>query len=222
MPKDKHGKQKGFCRVCGKPVHGAGRLYCKECVPPVEQNGYILVYAPDHLRADAGGYVREHIMVAEQILGRLLEPGEVVHHEDKDGYNNDPGNLRIFPSASAHSKYHQALRRKALAQDLRQVSREELLQCWYVIEGTADKSVEGLMRHSGKVRNHIARIVGTLHVALVYEHYWKHRGRTLSDYAREHEETFLLVVDRYISKIEAGQSVADYGTASKLLREVTR
>lgn len=48
----------------------------------------------------------EHRLVAEQILGRALEPGEVVHHVDGDKRNNAPENLMIFTSQSDHMKWH--------------------------------------------------------------------------------------------------------------------
>ena len=48
----------------------------------------------------------EHRRVAEQILGRSLKPGEVVHHIDGNKRNNDPSNLHVFASQSEHASYH--------------------------------------------------------------------------------------------------------------------
>lgn len=54
----------------------------------------------------------EHRVVAEQILGRKLKPGEVVHHIDENRHNNSPENLMIFPNQQAHAEYHQRLKKE--------------------------------------------------------------------------------------------------------------
>lgn len=48
----------------------------------------------------------EHRVVAEQMLGRKLNPGEVVHHRDGNKRNNDPENLQVFPSQADHLRWH--------------------------------------------------------------------------------------------------------------------
>ena len=48
----------------------------------------------------------EHRRVAEQMLGRALNPGEVVHHIDRDKHNNDPRNLMVFSNQAEHRKWH--------------------------------------------------------------------------------------------------------------------
>ena len=48
----------------------------------------------------------EHRVVAEQILGRPLMPGEVVHHIDGNKRNNSMKNIRVYNSQSEHAKFH--------------------------------------------------------------------------------------------------------------------
>jgi len=47
-----------------------------------------------------------HRIVAEQILGRPLKKGEVVHHIDGCKRNNAPNNLMIFKNQKEHAKWH--------------------------------------------------------------------------------------------------------------------
>lgn len=47
-----------------------------------------------------------HRIVAEQILGRPLKPGEVVHHIDGNKRNNNPENLMVFASQALHAQWH--------------------------------------------------------------------------------------------------------------------
>lgn len=78
----------------------------------IDSNGYVLTYIPFHPRAISSGsfkgYVYEHIVVAENILGRPLLTGDVVHHLDKNRSNNSPDNLLIL-SGPMHGKLHRWL-----------------------------------------------------------------------------------------------------------------
>lgn len=53
-----------------------------------------------------------HRVMAEQILGRKLLPGEVVHHIDENKRNYAKDNLRVFASQAEHVRHHAELRRQ--------------------------------------------------------------------------------------------------------------
>lgn len=67
-----------------------------------DKHGYILIHWPDHPAATKGGYIRQHRILMERILGRYLSPDEVVDHRDGDTSNNSDENLRLFPSNGEH------------------------------------------------------------------------------------------------------------------------
>lgn len=71
----------------------------------VHKQGYVMRWQPE-----AGRHRMEHIIVAEQALGRSLPPGAVVHHVDKDVTNNTPTNLVICPDQSYHMLIHKRMR----------------------------------------------------------------------------------------------------------------
>ena len=68
--------------------------------------GYKLRLRPEHPYANNRGYVREHRLVMEAMLGRYLRPEEVVHHVDSDLSNNRPENLMLFADGAAHTRFH--------------------------------------------------------------------------------------------------------------------
>jgi ribosomal protein L37E len=69
----------------------------------VEPNkGYVMVRMPNHPRARHNGYVLEHILVAEQMLGRSLTSEEEVHHINHDRSDNRQENLKIYASHLEH------------------------------------------------------------------------------------------------------------------------
>lgn len=79
----------------------------------VNHNGYIEVRLPYHHRARGNGYVFEHIVVAEEKIGRNLKKNEQVHHINENKQDNRPENLVVLDSAE-HSRHHAPLRRKGV------------------------------------------------------------------------------------------------------------
>jgi len=70
-----------------------------------EGRGYVTLKLPLHPRAGVSGYVREHDLIMERHIGRLIKPHEVVHHIDGDVSNNSLGNLALM-TRSQHASYH--------------------------------------------------------------------------------------------------------------------
>jgi len=92
------GKVGQFCsRACGyayrKPTPG---------LKQVDRQGYVLVTVPDHPQVLArsarykNAYLREHRIVMERVLGRLLHPWENIHHKNGIRSDNRPENLELW------------------------------------------------------------------------------------------------------------------------------
>lgn len=75
-----------------------------------EADGYVMVHRPDHPRANNKGYVFEHRLVMEAHLGRILDPKEVVHHENEVRNDNRLENLKLYPSNAEHKREDRARR----------------------------------------------------------------------------------------------------------------
>jgi hypothetical protein len=69
-------------------------------------NGYVQIKKPSHPRSNNQGYVFEHTLVMEKMLGRKLNRDEVVHHINQIRSDNDPGNLMLFATVNEHTGYH--------------------------------------------------------------------------------------------------------------------
>ena len=100
------------CQQCGKTFRPSGnrQTHCsKQCamrtITQARPNtrgwyktamGYIQVHQPDHPSASKTGYVMEHRLVMEKVLGRYLERHEVVHHKNRLKADNRPENLEVM------------------------------------------------------------------------------------------------------------------------------
>lgn len=77
----------------------------------IHKGDYTLRYCPEHPRNN-NGFVREHVLVMEEHLGRYLKPGEIIHHIDCNKSNNDISNLALVNKhqhASIHAKIHNGI-----------------------------------------------------------------------------------------------------------------
>ena len=70
---------------------------------------HVLIKDWDHPRADRHGYVYEHLLVAEETLGRKVLKGEVVHHINCVKEDNRPENLFVCKSSQEHFLIHGSL-----------------------------------------------------------------------------------------------------------------
>lgn len=68
------------------------------------EDGYALVYKPEHPKAKKNGYVREHTVVMETKIGRPLLPTEQVHHINGIKHDNRPENLELWSRSQPTGK----------------------------------------------------------------------------------------------------------------------
>lgn len=81
-----------------RPYHFKGGRY--------KHKEYVYVLVKGHPAGDRDGYVLEHRLVMEKILGRYLSSEEVVHHKNENRGDNRPENLELMRNQSEHMKQH--------------------------------------------------------------------------------------------------------------------
>lgn len=87
-----------------KTVFGSGENHGNWKGGRVVQNGYYMVYCPEHPKA-MSGYVYEHRLVMERHLGRYLKKNEIVHHKNRNKQDNRLENLEVLTPAE-HNRVH--------------------------------------------------------------------------------------------------------------------
>lgn len=72
--------------------------------------GHTMVYQPDHPKAKKNGYVFEHTMIVEEILGYSLPPEACIHHINGNGKDNRKENLIVCQDRSYHLLLHRRMK----------------------------------------------------------------------------------------------------------------
>jgi hypothetical protein len=78
----------------------------------IDQWGYVMVRTSN--RAGGLACTPQHILVAEEMLGRKLKSGERVHHVNGIKDDNRPDNLYVYDCQSAHKNAHTSLEAVAM------------------------------------------------------------------------------------------------------------
>lgn len=116
IPSEVRDPERVFCkRLCyqqnggqaqrwgGRPRTAATLTYdCPDGVTRtrvIDPNGYHHVYWPEHPNANASKRVAVHVIVMTDHLGRPLEPGETVHHDQGNRSDNRIERLELWSSA---------------------------------------------------------------------------------------------------------------------------
>lgn len=101
---DRNNARLGY--VKGEPmryVHGHG----SRCT---RKSPYAVARKDGHPKAGQSGFVREHVVVAERALGRLLPDNAEIHHVNGDGRDNRPSNLVVCENHAYHHLLHRRQR----------------------------------------------------------------------------------------------------------------
>lgn len=83
-----------------RPLEGRAAVGYK-----LRSDGYVYVSCPAHPDATASGYLLEHRLVMERVIGRRLLPHEDVHHRNEVRHDNRPENLELVAHAD-HLRSH--------------------------------------------------------------------------------------------------------------------
>lgn len=96
-----------FCSILCTRQYNSKENHCRwKGGVRLGDKGYVRVMNLGHPEADKHGYVYEHRLVAERIIGRLLYENEVVHHKNGHRDDNSIDNLVVM-DIGQHKALHQ-------------------------------------------------------------------------------------------------------------------
>ena len=117
------GRPKGSWIGAANPRYKGGRYTSKE-------TGYVFVKVPCHPNADKRGFVREHVLIMSNKLGRPIAENEVVHHINGIKNDNRPENLDVMHRGAHHSHHHKGLIKPNSLKNLRPMTSEWQKEIW--------------------------------------------------------------------------------------------
>lgn len=88
----------GYCGTHYAYARGAGEIEAGTRRPTTRKDGYVLIWKPGHPNAQKSGYVKEHIFVMAEMLGRPVGHDETVHHINGVRGDNRAENLELWVS----------------------------------------------------------------------------------------------------------------------------
>lgn len=71
----------------------------------ITTQGYVAVYLPGHPRATKG-FVLQHVVMVERVLGRPLPGSAIVHHVNDNKQDNRSDNFAVLENHAEHRNLH--------------------------------------------------------------------------------------------------------------------
>ncbi len=119
----------------------------------ITDHGYVEVKNRTHPNARKDGYVKEHIMVMSNYLGRPLLKGETVHHKNGVKHDNRLENLELWSRNHSNGQRIADLVKNA----------EDVIKLYKPFIKTSDMTIKPLVYIAGALRSDIPGYISNLH-----------------------------------------------------------